>query len=74
MPPKNPIAKQIPLLVATPQGAAIMTPPAIVECIISFILNLSLKSALMANVARQLPVNESIVLVMMRDRWKSLST
>lgn len=68
-----PIVKLIPGLATIPEGAPIATPPAKVAFKISSIENFSLTKALIINAAKQLPVNEIIVLEIMRDFWNGLA-
>lgn len=72
MPPKNPIVKLAAGFTDKPLTAPMITPPANVAFKMSSILNLSLKIALTTKVPRQLPVNERIVLLIMRDLSKSV--
>lgn len=63
IPPIQPIVKLAAGLVPKPLTAPIITPPDNVALSISYILNFSRNKALMIKVLRQLPVSDSIVLL-----------
>ena len=68
-PPMNPIARAPPIFVRTLDGAPIITPPANVAFKTSSmsIFESFLKKILITMAERQLPLNEIIVLVTIRD-------
>lgn len=72
-PPIMPIVKLTPELTTTPEGAPIITPPASEAFNMSSILNFFLKRLVATKVERQLPVNDMIVLLIIRLRWKPFS-
>lgn len=62
------MSREIPAFATNPEGAPIATPPAKVAFKISSIQNFYLRRALRIKVAKQLPVNEMIVLLTIRER------
>ena len=64
MPPINPMSSAAPGLYRIPAGAPIITPPEMVAFSKCSISNFLAKKALVMKVARQLPVSDRIVFVM----------
>lgn len=52
-----------------PEQAPIATPPANVALMMSYMLNFLRIKLVVAKVERQLPVNETIVLLIINERW-----
>ena len=63
-----PMRREIPAFATNPAGAPIATAPAKVAFNISSIQNFYRRRALRIKVAKQLPVNEMMVLLTMRER------
>lgn len=61
MPVRKPMAKEAPGLKRMPAAAPITTPPAKVAFKRCYIVNLSLRKALVIKVAKQLPVKDMMV-------------
>ena len=71
-PAMDPTRSEIPKFAVTPEAAPIATPPARLPLRISLMLNRPRQRIEAAKEVRQLPVKDTIVLEIMRERWKLL--